>query len=55
MGVKKIIQEIDADIKDILGTEFSYTSTNNVPSLDDSAFTFGNAEEKKAKLKIDFI
>ncbi|WP_170064451.1 adenylate/guanylate cyclase domain-containing protein [Polaribacter glomeratus] len=47
--MEKIIQEIDGDIKDILSTEFSYTSTNNVPSLDDNALTFGNAEEKKAK------
>lgn len=49
MPVKNIIEEIDSDIKDILSTEFSYTNTQHVPSLDDSAFTFGNAEEKKAK------
>jgi adenylate cyclase len=50
MAVKKIIQEIDADVKDIIRTEFSYTSTNKVPNLDDNALTFGNAEEKKAKV-----
>lgn len=50
MGIKKIIQEIDADIKDIIRTEFSYTSTSYVPNLDDSALTFGNGEEKKAKV-----
>lgn len=50
MAVKKIIQEIDADIKDILSTEFSYTNTTSVPNLDNSALTFGNAEEKKAKV-----
>jgi adenylate cyclase len=50
MAVKKIIQEIDADVKDIIGTEFSYKATQYVPSLDDSALTFGNAEEKKAKV-----
>jgi class 3 adenylate cyclase len=50
MAVMKIIQEIDADIKDINGTEFSYTATQYVPNLDDSTLTFGNAEEKKAKL-----
>jgi adenylate cyclase len=49
MPVKNIIEEIDSDIKDILSTEFSYTNTQHVPFLDDSAFTFGNAEEKKAK------
>jgi adenylate cyclase len=50
MAVKKIIQEIDADVKDIIRTEFSYTSTSYVPNLDDSALTFGNGEEKKAKV-----
>ena len=50
MVVKKIIEEIDGDIKDILSTEFSYTRTQYVPNLDDSALTFGNAEEKKAKV-----
>ncbi|REE27260.1 class 3 adenylate cyclase [Winogradskyella pacifica] len=50
MAVKKIIQEIDGDIKDILSTDFSYTSTKYVPNLDDSALTFGNTEEKKAKV-----
>ncbi|QHI38688.1 hypothetical protein IMCC3317_40820 [Kordia antarctica] len=50
MAVKKIIEEIERDIKDILSTDFSYTSTQAVPNLDDSALTFGNAKEKKAKV-----
>ncbi|MFC4636444.1 adenylate/guanylate cyclase domain-containing protein [Dokdonia ponticola] len=50
MAVKKIIEEIDGEIKDILNTEFSYTNTKYVPNLDDSALTFGNTEEKKAKV-----
>ncbi|TYB73025.1 adenylate/guanylate cyclase domain-containing protein [Bizionia saleffrena] len=50
MAVNKIIEEIDADIKDILSTEFSYTNTTSVPNLDDNTLTFGNAEEKKAKV-----
>ena len=50
MAVKRIIEEIDMEIKDILSTEFSYTSTQSVPNLEDSALTFGNAAEKKAKV-----
>jgi len=49
MAVKKIIEEIDGDIMDILSSEFSYINTIHVPNLDDSALTFGNAEEKRAK------
>jgi class 3 adenylate cyclase len=49
MAVKKIIEEIEKDIKDILSTEFSYANTQSVPYLDDNALTFGNEEEKKAK------
>lgn len=45
----KILDEIEADIKDIFNTNFSYSSTTSVPSLDDSSLTFGNGEEKKAK------
>lgn len=47
---KKIIDEIDEEIKDLLNTDFSYRSTTAVPNVNDSSLTFGNAEEKKAKI-----
>ena len=50
MAVKKIIDETDLEIRDLLNTDFSYTSTKYVPNLSDPALTFGNADEKKAKI-----
>ena len=49
-SAKKIIDEIDEEIKDLLNTDFSYRSTTAVPNVNDSSLTFGNAEEKKAKI-----
>ncbi|MEH6659836.1 adenylate/guanylate cyclase domain-containing protein [Leeuwenhoekiella marinoflava] len=49
-GAKKIIDEIDEEIKDLVNTDFSYRSTTAVPNITDTALTFGNAEEKKAKI-----
>ncbi|CAM4034602.1 adenylate/guanylate cyclase domain-containing protein [Gillisia hiemivivida] len=46
----KILDEIEDDIKDVINTKFSYSNTTAVPSLDDSSLTFGNGEEKKAKI-----
>lgn len=50
MAANKIIKEIDGDIRDILSSEFSYISTRNVPNIEDGTLTFGNSEEKKAKV-----
>ena len=49
-GAKKIIDEIDDEIKDLVNTDFSYRATTDVPNVNDPALTFGNAEIKKAKI-----
>lgn len=48
--MKKIIEEIEQDIVDIVNTDFDYNDTTNVPNLEDTGLTYANGEAKKGKL-----
>lgn len=49
MSLKPIIDEIEADITDVMATQFSYTQTKNVPNADDVALSYERGRQKSGK------
>jgi len=49
MSVKSIINEIEADIQDVINTEFEYSDTVNVPSANDPSLSYERNKLKKGK------
>lgn len=47
---KAIIEEIEQDIKDVIDTEFFYTTAMYVPSTNDATLSFERGAEKKGKM-----
>jgi adenylate cyclase len=47
MGVKTLVEEVEADVKDIRATAFSYAPTPLVPSAEDPGLTFERNVAKK--------
>ena len=50
MSLKPIIDEIEADITDVMATQFSYTQTKNVPNADDAALSYERGKQKSGKV-----
>jgi class 3 adenylate cyclase len=50
MGMKEILEEIDKDIADVVGTNFIHNLTSIVPNLEDVGLTYERGQEKKGKL-----
>lgn len=49
MSVKSIITEIEADIQDVINTEFEYSDTSLVPNANDPALSYERNKLKKGK------
>lgn len=49
MPVKNILEEIDADVKDVLATSFVYSTTKEVPNKDDSGLSYERGKDKRGK------
>jgi class 3 adenylate cyclase len=49
MSVKNILEEIDLDVQDVLSTSFAYTSTQFVPSREDSGLSYERGKDKRGK------
>lgn len=49
MNIKDKLSEIELDIKDVKNLGFSYTSTKEVPSRQDTILTFEKGKDKKGK------
>lgn len=50
MSVASILTEIATDIQDVIGTQFTYTSTAIVPNANDGGLSYERAKEKKGKI-----
>jgi class 3 adenylate cyclase len=50
MAVRKILEEIDADVADIIGTDLIHTVTNKVPNRQDAGLTYGKGLQKKGQV-----
>lgn len=49
MSLRKIIDEIDADVQDVLATNFVYSTTKDVPNRDDSILSYERGKDKRGK------
>lgn len=49
MSLSKIIDEIDADVQDVLATNFVYSTTKEVPNRDDSGLSYERGKDKRGK------
>jgi class 3 adenylate cyclase len=49
MKVNFILSEIEADVQDVLSTNFVYTSTQFVPNRDDSGLSYERGKDKRGK------
>lgn len=50
MSVKSIISEIETDVSDVIGTQFTYANTAEVPSANDPALSYERFKEKRGKI-----
>lgn len=50
MAIKTLIEEIESDVNDVVGTTFNYTNTTLVPNRSDAHLTFESGVAKKGKL-----
>lgn len=49
MKVNFILSEIDADVQDVISTNFVYTSTKFVPNRDDAGLSYERGKDKRGK------
>ena len=49
MPVKNILDEIDADVQDVLARNFVYSTTKEVPNRDDSGLSYERGKDKRGK------
>lgn len=49
MKISTILSEIEADVQDVLATNFVYSSTKEVPNRDDSGLSYERGKDKRGK------
>jgi len=50
MSIESIIKEIETDITDVIGTQFSYSNTASVPNANDAALSYERGKQKSGKI-----
>lgn len=50
MSVASIIKEIEADVQDVINTQFLYSNTVSVPKRDDTSLSYERSKEKRGKI-----